>query len=255
MGDTNIAWADKSLNFLLWRCDKVSEGCAACYMMTMARKRGQEPSARISGMGHRFDAALRELRRFEDGQVVFVNSMSDTYHDLVPLIWIQHMHEAATSNPQHTFLFLTKRPERLLELSPSLSFPSNLWVGTSVEMNKYLHRLDTLLQVPAAGHFVSVEPMLERMSGLTRYLWDEHCLNRPEAKALKWVILGGESGSERRKFQKDWAREIRDECVRSNTPFLFKQGSAHHPGQDRNLDGCRWNWMPDFKTVKQKRLF
>lgn len=251
MSKTTIEWASHTLNFYDWSCQKVSPGCKNCYAEHLAMRRGmvfnKPPEWR--------DNAWKELRTMKPGSVVFVNSMSDSYHELVPVEWIHRIHNAARQRPDITFLLLTKRPERAYGLSPHLDYPPNLWVGTSVENEDYLWRLDYLLRIPAAGHFVSAEPLLSRLPGLERYLHPTRAVfNRFDTllvypphqypNYLKWVILGAESGQNRRDFNKDWAREIRDMCQLADVPFLFKQGSGWHSGMDRELDGRTWDGTP-----------
>lgn len=231
MGKTKIEWCDYSLNFYTWDCTKVSPGCKNCYMMALAERYGKPLVGRPQWRGAN---AYKELRRIPAGSVVFVNDMSDTYHESVPEAWIHAIHNAAAYNrPDLTFLLLTKRPERAYAMRHQLIWPRNLWLGTSVESEDYLWRLSYLRHIPAAGRFVSAEPLLGSLRrGLEYYL-------RPEW--ISWVIVGGESGANRRAFDPDWAREIRDMCSRTGAKFFFKQGSAFKPGQDRVLDGRTWD--------------
>ena len=239
MSKTKIGWADETLNFFTHRCTPVSEGCKNCYMFTMAKRYGQDPY----GAPEWRENAMKEYRALKPGEVVFVNSMSDTYHEGAPLEWIQRIHSLAAQKPAVTFLMLTKRPERALELAPQLQWPANLWIGTSVEMRKYLHRSDTLLQIPAAGHFLSAEPLLESLGDIREYL----------NAGLDWVILGAESGKNRREFDLVWAREVRDQCDEIGVPFMFKQGSHFKPGQNRLLDGRTWDETPFQDTPEPER--
>lgn len=241
MGRTSIEWADKSLNFYTWSCNKVSEGCKNCYMMDRAT-RFNKPSPH--GTPEWRNNAIKEYNNLKPGEVVFVNSMSDTYHPGVPESWIQRIHNLAAKRPDVIFLLLTKRPERLLDLSRVLEFPLNLFVGTSVEMNKYLHRIDTLLEVPAHGHFVSIEPLLEPLS-LTLDMWQY-------GLSLDWIIVGAESGKNRRVFDVQWARDIRDWCKKMHVPFMYKQGSALYSGKKRELDGRTWDETPYFEDYLLK---
>lgn len=245
MGKTNISWASHSWNPYSWNCNKVSPGCANCYAEALAHRRGGvfagAPQPR-EGEGVR-----RELHNLPAGSVVFVNSMSDTYHEGATLAMIHSIHNAAAYvRPDVTFLCLTKRPERALALSPILAWPENLWIGTSVENSDYLWRLSYLLQVPAAGHFVSIEPLLGPLPSLNAWLTDEDYLTFGHIRLhpIRWVIVGAESGPNRRIFKQDWARQIRNMCVATHTPFLYKQGSAYAPGSDRLLDGREWNESP-----------
>lgn len=257
---TNIEWASHTLNFYTWDCTKVSEGCKHCYMMVQAERYGKSLVGKPQWRGKN---AMRELRKLPTGAVVFVNSMSDTYHESVPDAWIHSIHNmAAYVRPDVTFLLLTKRPERAYAMRHVLAWPENLWIGTSVESERYLWRLDYLLEIPAAGHFVSAEPLMGSLRELQKYLQitfkhemflprrkftkygDWYALARLRQHRLGWVIVGGESGAERRPFEMDWAREIRDACLEWEIPFMFKQGSAFAPGRDRLLDGRTWDESP-----------
>lgn len=243
MGKTNIGWCDYSLNFYTWDCTKVSPGCANCYMMAMASRYGKP----LVGRPQWRAAAYKELRSIPAGATVFVNDMSDTYHDSVPDEWIHRIHNAAAYlRPDLTFLLLTKRPERAFYMRHLLIWPDNLWLGTSVENADYLWRCSYLLMTPAAGHFLSAEPLLGQLGSLLRFYLGG-CLAYPDHRwehALKWVIVGGESGGNRRPFNPDWAQEILYNCLDYNVPFFFKQGSAFKPGQDRKLKGWEWEQSP-----------
>lgn len=245
MGKTTIEWASHSWNPYSWNCDKVSPGCAHCYAEALARRWGQQFSGAPTTRGQ---SAWNELRSLPPGAVVFVNSMSDTYHEGASWQMIHSIHNAAAySRPDVTFLVLTKRPERALGLSPLLAWPPNLWLGASVERNDYLWRLDYLLHTPAAGHFVSAEPLLGRLDLIQPYLYPQYRIGRGGAikrPALGWVIAGGESGAGRREFFKGWAAELQIQATAARIPFLFKQGSAYTPGQDRLLGGREWNESP-----------
>lgn len=229
MKNTKIEWADHSWNPYHWRCNKVSQGCKNCYMMTFAKRLGEDPVGTPTVREKAFD----ELKSYKPGDVLFVNSMSDTYHEGVPVETIQRLHQTATAHPHLIFLFLTKRIQRLSEIKDQLVFPDNLWTGVSVESNEVLWRLDYLAWIPGK-HFVSAEPLLEKV-----YL--SSALQRGH---VHWVIVGGESGKNYRPFDKQWAQIIRDECLTYDVPFLFKQGSAFQSGQDRMLDGRTWDDTP-----------
>jgi protein gp37 len=234
MGKTTIEWASHTWNPYTWACRKVSPGCANCYAEFLAERRSG-PGAFNRAPEWRGARAMQEIRRMPRGAVVFVNSMSDTYHEQARVSWIHSIHNiAAYLRPDVTFLLLTKRPERALALARTLTYPPNLWVGTSVENADYLWRLDYLLRIPAAGHFVSAEPLLGPLPGLRQYV----------QSGLKWVIVGAESGAKRRPFDKAWARDIRDMCGRAGVAYMFKQGGAYASGQDRLLDGRTWDETP-----------
>jgi protein gp37 len=252
MSKTNIEWADYSWNPYTWDCTRVSPGCKNCYMMAMATKFNRPQVGRPQWRA----TAYRELKKIPAGSVVFVNSMSDTYHKTASMEMIHGCHNAALLYPELTFLILTKRAERALALSPQLAYPPNLWVGCSVENEDYLWRLAYLLMIPAAGHFVSAEPLLDQIPAIERYLAPgvNAVMNRhgtvdvyPAVRFpnyLRWVILGAESGANRRGFDKRWAGEIRDLCETHGVAFMFKQGSHLYPGRDRALDGQFWNQTP-----------
>lgn len=251
MSKTNIAWAQYSWNPYLWRCRKRSPGCQNCYMMTLARRRGQDPSG---AFGTRWDAALKELARFPAGAVIFVNSMSDTYYEAAADADVHRVHNTALAHPDKTFLVLTKRPERPYYMRHLLAWPENLWLGVSVESADYLWRIAYALLTGAAHVFVSAEPLLGDVEGLQHYLGTA-CVEEPVVSPLsgrlwwtrgvEWVIVGGESGPNRRPFDRQWARNIREMCTARDVPFFFKQGSAYKPGRDRLLDGRAWDEIPE----------
>jgi protein gp37 len=229
MGETNIGWADHTINWYTWDCTRVSPGCKNCYMMAMANRYGRPLVGQPQWRGAK---AEQELRRVPSDSVVFVNSMSDTYHENVPEQWIHLIHNTARHRLDVIFLILTKRVERLAGLSPMLAFPSNLWVGTSVESPDYLWRLEYLRRVPAAGRFVSFEPLLAPIPDV-------------DLSGFRWAIVGGESGSNRRPFERWWADDLRRICGAQGVSFFYKQGSAFKPGQDRLLNGKEYNEYPE----------
>lgn len=234
--ETSIEWASHSWNPYTWNCTKVSQGCKNCY--ALARSQQYQGKASNGGDFQKFpprirENAFKELPRIPSGAIVFVNSHSDTYHEEASLEMVERVHTTIAQRPDVTFLLLTKRPARALDLAYGLRWPKNLWIGTSVENRSTLWRLDYLMKIPAYGHFVSAEPLLEEIS-----------VAGAIKKGLKWVICGGESGQGFRYFDKAWARVLRDECQAGHVPFLFKQGSAYASGQDRLLDGRTWNETP-----------
>ncbi len=239
MSETNIGWTKYSWNPYSWHCTKVSPACTNCYMFEMARNlKGQD----ARGIPQLREAAWGELRKFDSGPV-FVNSMSDTYHEGVPQAWIHRIHNTARQYPRLIFLLLTKRIERAAALAPYLDWPPNLWIGTTVENSDYLWRLDYLRSIyQAAGRFVSFEPLLDEV--------------HPNLRGIEWVIVGGESGLKRRPFDKTWAKRIWNACLAHDTRFFFKQGSGRLPGRDRLLWGQEWNetpeswhWTPEHEAV------
>jgi protein gp37 len=169
--------------------------------------------------------------RWRSPKTVFVNSMSDLFHNEVPIEFIQQVFRVMEDTPQHTYQILTKRSQRLERIAASLPWPKNVWMGVSVETQKYSFRIRHLLEVPAAIRFLSVEPLLEPVE--------------LELSGVDWVIVGGESGAEARPIDPDWVRSIRDQCRESQTAFFFKQWGGRTPKQNgRELDGRTWSEYP-----------
>lgn len=238
--NSHIGWTDHTWNPWGWVCNKVSAGCKNCYMFALA-ERWNRPNPATEKPVWR-DKAYDELRKMPKQSVVFVNSMSDTYHERVPVHYIENVHLAAESHYDKIFLLLTKRPERALELADRLVWPRNLWIGTSIESEAVMPRLDALLKLPTRNFFVSAEPLLSEIPSLYWYLQcDSSTGNR-----IGWVIVGGESGKGRRPFDKAWADDIRWMCNEWKVPFFFKQGSAFKSGEDRELDGHTYDETPDW---------
>lgn len=241
MSKTNISWATHSLNFYNWYCTKVSAGCKNCYMFAMREQYGRADSE----LKWRANAR-KEYDVLKRGDVVFVNSMSDTYHEDAPIEWIQGIHNLAAAKPDVTFLLLTKRISRAHDLQDDLVWPGNLWLGTSIENQKSLWRLDELASTPG-NHFVSMEPLLENLADDNH--WDSLSNYYSEFEHIQWVIVGGESGPNRRPFDKLWARNIQEFCHETGTHFTFKQGSALRPGGDNALDGYTYLTTPFTEAV------
>jgi protein gp37 len=174
-------------------------------------------------------------------RLIFVNSMSDLFHADVPLAYIERVFEVMGAASWHTFQVLTKRSDRLRELAPLLRWPANVWMGVSVESEKYTYRIADLVTVPACVRFLSVEPLLGPIPQL------------PLA-GIHWVIVGGESGPNARPMKSEWVREIRGACERANVPFFFKQwGGVNKARTGRNLDGRTWDGMPIGATLLADR--
>lgn len=249
MVKTGVSWADAALNFLSWNCTPVSAGCKNCYALNRSKLYGGNPSN--GGHFTKFPPKIREnafaeVRRLQSNSAVFVNDHSDTFHEGVKLTDIQRMFSAMHSRQDVIWLVLTKRPERALQLSPLLNWTDNIWLGTSVENMKTMSRIPALVDVPAGGHFLSAEPLLEPLFGIS-HLMD----------GIDWLIVGGESGDGHRPFDKAWARHLRDVCQLAGVPFYFKQGSGMKPDTDYMLDGIAWRQRPVFKVqapLEQRRL-
>jgi protein gp37 len=217
MNNTIISWTDLTWN--VWSgCSKVSPGCAHCYAETLSEnKRGTRAFPVGFDLTYRWHKLLEPLK-LKGTKRIFVNSMSDLYYEAVPLSDIQRvfevMNECHARGLGHQFQILTKRSERMLELSPKLTFTPNIWQGVSVENQRWTSRLDDLVEVPAEIRFVSVEPMLGPVD-LTEWL-----------DRLHWIIVGGESGPGYRPMEREWVYSVRDQCRAANVAFFFKQDSA-----------------------------
>jgi protein gp37 len=165
-------------------------------------------------------------------QTIFVNSMSDLFHDSVPISYVQSVFEVMERAHWHRFQVLTKRARRLAELAPKLPWPPNVWMGVSVESAEYTWRLDHLRTAPAAVRFLSLEPLLGPLPSL-------------RLSGIHWVIVGGESGPKARPMNPGWATGIRDQCEKAQVPFFFKQwGGPNKKRTGRLLDGRTWDAMP-----------
>lgn len=175
-------------------------------------------------------------------RIIFVNSMSDLFHDEIPESFIREIFETMAHAYWHTFQILTKRSHRLVDLAPRLPWPKNIWMGVSVESPDYTFRVADLCGVPAAVRFLSVEPLLAPIPRLP-------------LSGIDWVIVGGESGPRSRPIHKDWVRQIRNRCLTQEVPFFFKQwGGTRKHKTGRRLDGRLWNEMPTPKLRKSTRF-
>jgi protein gp37 len=165
-------------------------------------------------------------------QMIFVNSMSDLFHAKAPAAFILRVFETMSRAAWHTFQVLTKRSERLLELAPTIDWPSNVWMGVSIESEKYSFRIDHLRQTAARTKFLSLEPLLGPLPNL-------------DLRGIHWIIVGGESGPGARPVKEEWITDIRDQCLASGVSFFFKQwGGVHKKRAGRLLDGRTWDELP-----------
>ena len=188
----------------------------------------------------RLDPASLELpKKWKRGRLIFVNSMSDLFHESVPLEFIRDVFLTMADTPQHTYQVLTKRGSRLRELASELEWPSNVWMGVSVESQDYVSRIDDLRSCDANVKFLSLEPLLGPLDSLN-------------LKGIDWVIAGGESGPGARPMEADWVRSIRDQCEQEEVAFHFKQwGGVNKKQAGRVLDDRTWDQLPSayFSTI------
>jgi protein gp37 len=235
-----IEWTEATWNPVRG-CTKVSPGCKHCYAETLAERfRGVPGHPFEQGFDLRLVPEAIDLpRRWKRGRLVFVNSMSDLFHEDVPPDFIERVFATMVATPQHRFQVLTKRPERVLALTRHLTFAANIWMGVSVENSDYLWRVDDLHSIPAPVRFLSIEPLLGPLPDL-------------DLAAIDWVIVGGESGPGARPMRPEWARAIRDRCIATATPFFFKQwGGVQKSRAGRLLDGRTWDQLPGAASIAQ----
>jgi protein gp37 len=244
MAETSIEWTDATWNPVAG-CTILTAGCTNCYAMRMA--------ARLEAMGVEKYAGLTRKsggRAKWTGKVfldrkslsipatwskprrVFVNSMSDLFHANVPADFIAEVWKVMAETPRHTYQILTKRPDRMIDIVPSLQKLPNVWLGTSVEDDRVLYRIDELRQVPAVVRFISFEPLIGSVAAAD--LTDIH-----------WAIIGGESGPKARYMNPAWVDEIEAVCRRAGTAFFFKQwGGQNKKSTGRMLNGRVYDEMP-----------
>jgi protein gp37 len=228
-----IEWTESTWNPLTG-CTKISPGCKHCYAERMARRLQSmgQPNYRNGFRLTMHEHVLGLPLHWKQPQMIFVNSMSDLFHENVPLEFIQKAFEVMRQAHWHTFQVLTKRSARLVESDKVLDWPDNVWMGVSVENEKYTFRIDHLRKTHARIKFLSLEPLLGRLSKL-------------DLDYIDWVIVGGESGPGARPMDRAWVINIRDQCLRARVPFFFKQwGGVNKKKTGRELDGRTWDELP-----------
>lgn len=234
MGErSGIEWTDSTWNPITG-CTKVSPGCKHCY--------AERLSLRLQAMGHpnytngfrltMHEHVLELPLSWKKPQMIFVNSMSDLFHEDVPDAFIKRVFDVMRRASWHRFQVLTKRSERLLELDSRIEWPVNIWMGVSVENQYYTFRIDHLRKTNAHIKFLSLEPLLGALPDL-------------DLQGIDWVIVGGESGPGARPMKEEWVVAVRDQCLRAGTPFFFKQwGGVNKKRSGRILQGRTWNQLP-----------
>lgn len=235
-----IEWTEATWNPLTG-CTKISQGCKHCYAERMAKRlQGMGNPSYANGFRLTLHERLLELPlSWKRPRTIFVNSMSDLFHEDVPLEFIQRVFSTMCAASQHRFQVLTKRPERAAELSPFLPWPENVWMGTTVEMQRYAGRIDALRETAAAIRFLSLEPLLGPLTDL-------------DLRHIDWAIVGGESGPGARPMDPSWVTSIRDQCRAANVAFFFKQwGGVNKKRTGRLLDGRTWDEMPGRPRVDE----
>jgi protein gp37 len=234
-----IEWTEATWNPVTG-CDQVSPGCAHCYAKTFAERWRNIP-------GHPYEQGfdlrlwperLQQPLKWTRPRMIFVNSMSDLFHERVPLEYIEQVFDVMGRAEHHTFQILTKRHERLAEIAGELSWHPNIWIGVSIENRRFIHRADYLRQVDAAVRFISAEPLLGPLDEL-------------DLAGIDWLIAGGESGPKHRTVRIEWLRQLRDHCIDEGVAYFFKQWGGNRPkAGGRLLDGRTWDEMPRTRVVE-----
>ncbi len=233
MAQSKIEWTESTWNPVTG-CKKISPGCKNCYAERLSKRlraMGQ-PNYR-NGFKLTLQPQMLELPlKWRKPQTIFVNSMSDLFHTEIPLEYIQQVFDIMNRAYWHRFQVLTKRADRLAEIESKLLWSPNIWMGVSVESQKYVHRIDNLRKTDAKVKFLSLEPLLGPLKSLN-------------LESIDWVIVGGESGYGFRPIKEEWVLEIRNQCQDSDVPFFFKQwGGFNKKKTGRTLEGKTWNEMP-----------
>jgi protein gp37 len=246
-GNSAIEWTEATWNPVTG-CDRVSPGCAHCYALDLAARLKRMGQAKYQRDGRKGSSgpgfgltlhpdALAVPLRWRTPRHIFVNSMSDLFHEEIPLDFIAQVFEIMAEADWHVFQVLTKREERLAELASKLPWPPNVWMGVSIENRKFVHRADRLREVPAAIRFISAEPLLGPLEGL-------------DLDGIDWLIAGGESGPKHRPVREEWLAELRDHCLAADVSFFFKQwGGARSKSGGRELQGALWSQMPEPRVL------
>jgi protein gp37 len=230
---SSIEWTESTWNPLTG-CTKISPGCKLCYAERMSKRlkamgqKNYRNGFRLTLHDHMIEAPLK----WKKPQIIFVNSMSDLFQEGVPIEFVQSVFETMKAAHWHQFQVLTKRADRLLEINDQLAWPENVWMGVSVENERYQGRIDDLRKTGAAVKFLSLEPLLGPLPKLN-------------LKGIDWVIVGGESGPGARPIRKEWVTSIRDQCASAKVSFFFKQwGGVNKKKGGRQLEGRSYDEMP-----------
>ena len=237
--NSHIEWTEATWNPVTG-CTQISPGCAHCYAKTFAERFRGVP-------GHPYEVGFTPTLRpkrlaqpleWKRPRLIFVNSMSDLFHESVPDAYILQVFDVMRQAKWHTYQVLTKRSERLASLACRLDVPDNVWIGVSVENQRWTTRINDLRRVEAAVRFLSCEPLLGPLD--------------LDLRGIRWVIVGGESGHRARRMNPEWARSVRDQCTEAEVPFFFKQWGAYDEAgvrrgkkaSGRTINGRTWDQQP-----------
>lgn len=232
--NSQIEWTESTWNPVTG-CNKISPGCKNCYAERLAKRLKAMGQANYrNGFKLTLQPQMLELPlKWKRPQMIFVNSMSDLFHKDVPLEYIQQVFDVMNRAHWHRFQVLTKRGDRLAELSSDRNWSENIWMGVSVESQKYVHRIDELRTTGANVKFLSLEPLLGPLKDM-------------DLTNIDWAIVGGESGYGFRPIKEEWVLGIREQCRNFDVPFFFKQwGGFNKKKTGRLLEGQTWDGMPN----------
>jgi protein gp37 len=243
MAGSKIEWTEDTWNPTTG-CTKVSPGCKNCYAERMAKRlqsMGMAKYAQGFQLSFHEDLVKKPLS-WKKPRRIFVDSMSDLFHKDVPDEFIKKVFDIMTRANWHEFQVLTKRSERLPEVNKFISWPDNVWLGVSVENSEYTYRIDHLRATDAKIKFLSLEPLLGPLPKL-------------DLSNIDWVIVGGESGPGARRMESAWVIDIRDQCIKADVPFFFKQwGGVNKKRAGRTLEGTVWENMPAVENYQQTTI-
>ena len=242
--NSKIEWTQVTWNPVTG-CSKVSQGCKYCYAERLAKRLKEMGVKRYkNGFTVTLHEDIVELPlQWKQSRLIFVNSMSDLFHERIPMKFIKHVFDTMERCPQHIFQILTKRSRYLREIARELPWPPNVWIGVSIENTRVLYRVYDLQQVPAYVRFLSCEPLIGALDALP-------------LEGIKWVIVGGESGPKARPMKKEWAVSILRQCRRARVPFFFKQwGGVRKDLTGRKLNGRTYDEIPLERHKSQLALF
>lgn len=234
--NSKIEWTEATWNPVTG-CTKISAGCQNCYAYTMAQRLHAMGNPRYKNS---FSITLhkdliKKPLTWKTPKRIFVNSMSDLFHEDIPFEFIEEIFKTMNEASWHTFQILTKRSERLKELAPQLTWTPNIWMGVTVENTDVKYRIEDLRSVPASIRFLSLEPLLSDLGELN-------------FSNIDWIIVGGESGPKARPMNIQWVRPIRDYCLEQKIPFFFKQwGGINKKKAGNLLDGVTWEQYPSIE--------
>ena len=240
MAQSSIEWTEMTWNPTTG-CTKISAGCKFCYAEVMSKRlKAMGVDKYKDGFKVRIHPETLNIPyTWKSSKVVFVNSMSDLFHEDIPLDFIKQVFHVMNDNPQHVFQVLTKSADRLFDLHRHLKWTHNIWMGVSVEDNRVIERIDYLRKTKAKVKFLSLEPLIGALANLN-------------LKKIDWVIVGGESGHKPRPMKPEWVIDIQEQCEKAEVAFFFKQwGGRNKKATGRLLNGRTYDEMPEIIEIEK----